>query len=157
AVGYADQALAALGHLPDSPERQQQAIDIRFQLRHALWALGELGRIRQILLEAEQLADPLGDTRRRGWVGPDLCGVVFRAVAHDRAVAAGEQTIALAAEVQDETLEILAQINLAQAHVARTDYQRAVDLAGVAVRRLDGPLLRDRLGQGTVPSVLARV
>ena len=41
AVACFEQALAALTHLPESRATQEQAIDLRFDLRNALWSLGE--------------------------------------------------------------------------------------------------------------------
>ena len=41
AVAYFEQALAALGHLPENHETTAQAIDLRVDLRHALWPFGE--------------------------------------------------------------------------------------------------------------------
>jgi class 3 adenylate cyclase/tetratricopeptide (TPR) repeat protein len=68
AVAYYEQALAALAELPQTRETRQQAIDIRCDLRSALYPLAEYGRIEKQLLEAENLARELGDQVRLGWV-----------------------------------------------------------------------------------------
>jgi class 3 adenylate cyclase/tetratricopeptide (TPR) repeat protein len=155
AVTYADQALMALEHLPRSSETVEMAIELRFQLRHALWALGDLSRIRDVLAEAERLAESSGDRRRQGWAALYLCTLFYGFAEHDRAVAAGENALALGTEADDELLQILAHINLGQAHAARTDFERAVELSSRAVALLRGERQNDRLGQGMVPSVLA--
>jgi predicted ATPase len=59
-----EQALAALGHLPETHETLEQAIDLRVELRHALWPLGEIERILDHLQRAETLAETLADQRR---------------------------------------------------------------------------------------------
>jgi predicted ATPase len=59
-----DHALAALGHLLDGPETRVEAIDLRFELRDSLFALGEVARIPEVLGEAERMADVIGDRRR---------------------------------------------------------------------------------------------
>lgn len=64
AVACFEQALVALGKLEPTRETLEQGIDIRFGLRNALWALGELRRGLQYLLDAEPLAESLGDQRR---------------------------------------------------------------------------------------------
>jgi class 3 adenylate cyclase len=64
AVAYFEQALEALTHLPDSRERREQAIDLRFDLRTALVPIGEMGQIFAYLREAELLGEALGDQRR---------------------------------------------------------------------------------------------
>src|SRR5262249_53768315 len=73
AVADGEQGLAALAHLPEARVRIEQAIDLRFELRHALWALGEFGRVREILVEADAMAATLGDRRRQGWVALYMC------------------------------------------------------------------------------------
>ena len=45
-----------------------QAIDLRLDLRSAIYPLGELGRILVYLREAAALAEALGDQHRLGWV-----------------------------------------------------------------------------------------
>jgi predicted ATPase len=59
-----EQALAALAHLPESHETLEQAIDLRIELRHALWPLGENERILTHLRQAESVAETLADERR---------------------------------------------------------------------------------------------
>jgi hypothetical protein len=60
--------LTSLTHLAETRETQAQAIDVRFELRHALLPLAEFGRIEEYLREAERLAQTLDDQRRLGWV-----------------------------------------------------------------------------------------
>ena len=67
AVTVFEQALVALQHLPEDRDTLAQAIDLRFDLRHALQPLGAYGRIFDALREAERLAEALGDQRRLGW------------------------------------------------------------------------------------------
>ena len=66
AVTCFEQALTALGHLPETRETLEQAIDLRFDLRTALFPLGEFERIFGCLREAEGLARTLDDQRRLG-------------------------------------------------------------------------------------------
>ncbi len=61
AVALLEQALAALKNLPEIRATIEHAIDLRLDLRNALWPLGELGRILDCLREAETLAAALGD------------------------------------------------------------------------------------------------
>src|SRR5499425_1582751 len=61
-----EQALVSLQRLPETRERLEQAIDLRFDLRTALHPLGEFERILGSLREAEDLARALHDQRRLG-------------------------------------------------------------------------------------------
>jgi predicted ATPase len=66
AVGYFEQALSALRHLPQQRDTREQAFDLRYALRSALRPSGDSGRILACLREAEALAEALNDPRRLG-------------------------------------------------------------------------------------------
>src|SRR5262249_7973868 len=68
AVGYFEQALSALPHLPETCNTREQAIDLRLALRSALFPSGDFRRILALLWEAETLAEALDDPRRLGQV-----------------------------------------------------------------------------------------
>src|SRR5207253_3689980 len=72
AVGYFEQALSALPHLPEQRDTHEQAIDLRLALRSALNPLGDLGRTLALLREAEAIAAALNDPRRLGQVSVSL-------------------------------------------------------------------------------------
>jgi tetratricopeptide (TPR) repeat protein len=57
AVGYFEQALTALAHLPENRQTCEQAIDLRFALRTAILPSGDFTRILAYLREAESLAN----------------------------------------------------------------------------------------------------
>ena len=76
ALAYFEQGLAALTHLPETHETQEQAIDLRFDLRNALFPLAEFGRIDGYLREAETLARKLDDQRRLGWVSAYMSAAI---------------------------------------------------------------------------------
>ena len=64
AVGYFEQALSALPHLPEQRHMHEQAIDLRLALRSALLPSGDSGRILASLHEAEALAAAIDYLRR---------------------------------------------------------------------------------------------
>jgi class 3 adenylate cyclase len=61
-----EQALDALRRLPETPDGIAESLDLRFDLRNALFPLGESGRMGALLDEAEALAEAVGDQRRLG-------------------------------------------------------------------------------------------
>jgi hypothetical protein len=89
AVGYLEQALSALPHLPETRDMREQAVDLRLALRLGLYTAGDFGRIPVILREAEALAAALDDRRRLGQI------TLFLAV-HFRNRGAPDQAIAAA-------------------------------------------------------------
>jgi len=64
AIAHLEQALEALGRLPETRETTELTIDIRLDLRNALNPLGERARMGEHLHEAEVLARTLGDQQR---------------------------------------------------------------------------------------------
>src|SRR5262244_1648489 len=67
---HLEQALRALGRLPESRETTELTIDIRIDLRNALLPLGDWARMGDLLREAEGLARTLGDQRRLARIAP---------------------------------------------------------------------------------------
>ncbi len=157
AVASVERALTALEHLAESREKLKLAIDLRFELRNALWPLGAMGRILDIVRETESLADALGDPRRLGLACVYLCSSLYGAAEHDRAVAAGERALAHSLSDGAIDLRVLAGSNLGQAYVARTDYRLGTEVLEKTVALLVGEFLSERFGQGTLPAVLSRV
>ena len=96
AVAYFEQALTALGHLPESRATMEQAIDLRFDLRNALYPLGERERVYAYLQEAEALAGALEDRRRLGWTSVYLSNYFWLRGDRDHAVEAGQRALAIA-------------------------------------------------------------
>ncbi|HSX76958.1 MAG TPA: AAA family ATPase, partial [Candidatus Saccharimonadia bacterium] len=87
AVGYVEQALSTLPHLPEQRDTREQAIDLRLALRSALLSSGDTGRILACLREAEALAEALDDHRRLGHVSAILSFHFRGRGAHDQAIA----------------------------------------------------------------------
>ena len=108
AVGYFEQALSALPHLPEQRDTREQAIDLRLALRTALLPSGDFGRILAYLREAEALAAALDDPRRLGQVSLFLSHHFYIMGAYDQAIAAAQRALALATASGDVVLHALA-------------------------------------------------
>ena len=108
AVGYLEQALSALPHLPEQRDIREQAIDLRLALRSALLSAGDLGRILTYLREAEALAEALDDPHRLGLLSSFLSHHFRLMGAYDQAIAAGQRALALATASGDSVLHALA-------------------------------------------------
>src|SRR5262249_48579643 len=142
-VGCFEQALAALRHLPESRATQEQAIDLRLDLRGALLELGELRQMLAHLGEAATLAEALGDQPRRGRVAAFMCRSLREMGDHASAVAAGQQALAVAETLGDVALRVMAQQFLGVAYYARGDHRRAMGVLRRNVEALVGDLLRE--------------
>src|SRR5262249_52794348 len=112
AVGYFEQALTALGLLPESRDMLEQAIDLQCELRNALLPLGEQARVFDHLRTAETLAERLGDDQRLGRVASYQCIYFTNMGEHDRAIAAGQRALTLATTSGAFDVQVIAQTNL---------------------------------------------
>jgi DNA-binding NtrC family response regulator/predicted ATPase len=156
AVGYFEQALSALPHLPETRDTIKQAIDLRLALRTALYPSGNLGRILARLREAEALATALDDPRRLGQVSVFLSVHFLSIGVYDQAIAAAQCALALATAGGDVVLQALANERLGLAYQAQGDYRRAIDYFGQTVASLGGAQHHERFGQLVLPAVFSR-
>jgi class 3 adenylate cyclase/tetratricopeptide (TPR) repeat protein len=156
AMACSEQALVALSHLSESRATLAQAIDLRFDQRNALIALGGQGRIFDCLHEAETLAQVLDDRQRLGRVSVYMTEY-FRHRDLDRAVEYGQRALALASALGDVGLQVTANYYVGSVYYDRGDYRRAMDFLGRNVACLEGDLIRERFGMTGLPSALSRV
>ena len=153
AVGYFEQALRALPHLPEQRALREQAIDLRLALRSALFPSGDAERILVYLREAEALAAALDDPRRLGQIAGFLSVHFRNRGAYDQAIAAARRALALATTSEEGVLHALAHQRLGLAYQSQGDYQRAIDCLRRSVVSLRGAQRQERLGQANVPAV----
>ena len=156
AVIWFDQALTAIGHLPESRDRREQAIDLRFELRNALQPLGEFGSILERLREAEALAVALSDQRRLGQVAAYMTDYFRLTGDQDQAIEWGQRALAAARELEDFNLQVVASTWLGQIYFARAEYGHALALFRDNVRLLVGELARQRFGMPQPPAIHSR-
>jgi tetratricopeptide (TPR) repeat protein len=157
AVGYFEQALSALPHLPETRATREQAIDLRLALRTPLGALPDgPKRILASLREAETLAEALDDPRRLAQVSHFLSHH-FRIIgAHDQAIAAAQRTFALATASGDVVLPMLVNNYLGRVYQTQGDYRRALDCFGQTGAALEGASRHERFAQLLLPAVSSR-
>jgi class 3 adenylate cyclase/tetratricopeptide (TPR) repeat protein len=156
AVAYCEQALAALAHLPERHETLAQAIDLRFDLRNALLPLDEQSRLFDHLRAAEPLAERLGDPQRFGRIVSFLCFSFSIMGEHDRAIAAGQQALALATTSGAFDVQINALTYLGVAYYAVGDFRQALDVSRRMIAALTEELLAERFGLPIFPGLLSR-
>jgi class 3 adenylate cyclase/tetratricopeptide (TPR) repeat protein len=156
ALGYFEQALSALPHLPEQRHTREQAIDLRLAMDSALRPSGDAGRILALLREAEALAEVLDDPHRLGQVSIFLSLYFRNRGAYDQAIASAQRALALATADGDGVLHALANRVLGIAYQAQGDYRRAIDCFGQTVVSLEGTKRRERFGQIFLPAVSSR-
>ena len=156
AVAQFEQALRVGAHLPESTASIEHAIDLRFDLRNALWSIGEFEQILAHLSEAEQRVRALNDPVRSGWIS------VFRSASYwqlgrtEQALQAAEEALAISDTADDLSLWVGANFYLGCAYVTSGDCHRAETYFGKIVDALNGDMRYERCGLPFVPAVIAR-
>jgi ATP/maltotriose-dependent transcriptional regulator MalT len=105
AVTAFERAIEALVHLPETPDTRRLAIELRHNLGDALIPMGEHGRSRTLLGEAEVLAQQLDDRAILVSVLAMLAAVCRMQGDLDSAIAAGRQALEMAAALGDHALQ----------------------------------------------------
>jgi class 3 adenylate cyclase/tetratricopeptide (TPR) repeat protein len=157
AVTCFEQALTALQHLPETRERVEQAIDLRFDLRNALLPLGEFERSLDYLREAEHLARALDDQRRLGRTLIHISLNLWLSGHPTRAAEFGQSAQALAESLGDVPLQVTGNLSFGVACIGTGDYRRAEDLLLHALHLLEGDRSRERFGEAAFPAVGVRM
>jgi tetratricopeptide (TPR) repeat protein len=157
-----EQALAALHHLPESQGKCEQAIGLRLEMRNVLIALGNFGRMFDLLCEAEVLATTLEDQRRLGWVSAYLSPYFSNTGDQDHAIETGQRALAIATASGDFALEMMATFFLGLPYLSLGDYQQEAQYHRRNVEALQGQWrqaprsLLERFGEPGLPSVFCR-
>jgi class 3 adenylate cyclase/tetratricopeptide (TPR) repeat protein len=156
AVGYFEQALGALQHLPETRDTREQAIALRLALRSALFPSGDSERVVTYLREAETLAAAIDDHHRLGQIAGFLSAHFRNQGAYDQSIAAAQRALRLAITDEDIVLQALANQFLGATYWAQGDYRRAIDCLGQTATSLHGAQRHERFGQAILPSVQSR-
>ena len=134
AVTTFEEALEALRRLPETPETREQGIDVRLELRGALYPLGEFERMLTYLREAETMAGAISDERRLGLVSIHIAEYFRQTGRFAEARTLAEQALAMGDKLQDVPLQLYASHYLGLACNALGDYRRASGVLGAVVR-----------------------
>jgi class 3 adenylate cyclase/tetratricopeptide (TPR) repeat protein len=156
AVAFFEQALAALGRLPDDAGNQALAVDLREELARVLIPLGEQPRIVSILREAQAIATRIEDHARLARTLALLATAYWEVGDSASAIETGELAVTAAERVGDPDLRVLANFSLGGAARALGDYHRAVALLRANLPLMDGARATEHFGLPGVASVLTR-
>ena len=156
AVTWFEQALVALNRQPESRDTREQGIDLRFDLRVSLVALGEIGRAADFVREAEQVATRRGDEERLASAACFWSDYFSRVADYERAISTGEAALASAARVGNLPIQLETNVRLAQVYQRRGEFRRAIDYLRKNLASVEATFIRDRFGRATLASVISR-
>ena len=155
ALTHLEQASAALGHLPESRETTELAIDIHIEIRNALLPIGDRPRMGEHLHAAEGLARALGDQRRLGRIATFMVIQSLGGGDYDVAARFGREALSIGQALDDRSISVVATSFLGLAYVSRGELRDAVALLERNLT-LDGDLRYERFGAPAIQSVLSR-
>jgi predicted ATPase/class 3 adenylate cyclase len=125
AAAWFSQAIDGLKRLPDEPDTLRLAVDLRLDLRAALYSLGEFEPMLARLREADELAHKLEDPRRMAWISIYEGEHARQTGNFAQALEQIQQALVLAETVGDLAVRLAAHQYLGLACHAVGDYQRA--------------------------------
>ena len=127
AVGYFEQTLEALAHLPPERPTLEQAVDLRGDLYNALMPFGQWEQMLTYLREAETLAERLADQRRLGRVCGWIATILRNMQAHEQALTYCQRAHAMATALGDVYLQMRVDHVMGQIHYDLGDYRQAME------------------------------
>jgi tetratricopeptide (TPR) repeat protein len=156
AVLLLERALAALQKWPASREKLMHAIDLRLELRNALFLLGEFDRLYRYLKEAEGFAETLKDQRRLGSVLNFIISYFVLMGNHRRAMEIVQRALHIVDD--DMSLNIVTHyyLGVANHHLGR--YRDSISVLTHTITKVGNAKLRyERFGTANIISVICRV
>ncbi|MGF1477142.1 MAG: AAA family ATPase [Geminicoccaceae bacterium] len=156
AVSRFQQALVAAEHLQQTRELSKRTLDLRFELRNVLWALGRFGEILTYLADAEALAKAIDDPVRMGWVSVFRSASLWQIGRSEEALEAADKAIAIAEQGSDSCLEVAGKFYLGCARVTGAHLREAERVFGDVCDTLTGDRVFERCGLPFAPSIVSR-
>jgi tetratricopeptide (TPR) repeat protein len=151
-----DNALAAVEHFPESRGRQEQAIDLRLDLRVPLQAMTRTNHLLEGDRAAESIARTLGDERRLGRISSGLANTLWITGDHAAAIVAASQALEIGQRLGDVATHATAVLRLGAIHYTLGEYDAAAVYLRQGLQLTGGEWLRERLGMTSTASVVAR-
>jgi class 3 adenylate cyclase/tetratricopeptide (TPR) repeat protein len=150
ALLWYEQALRALRCLPIGPNTLRDAVDLRVNIRNALFVLGEFQQGIQYLEEAKEAAIALNDQARLGTIFNLMTAHWNLAGNSERAIVSAKEALDHTRATENIDLHIVAHYFLGVAHHNLGQYEDAVEVLGLAL-----PLIGNRKFElfGTTGSV----
>jgi class 3 adenylate cyclase/tetratricopeptide (TPR) repeat protein len=148
ALASFEQAIAAVGHLPRTPDNLRRAVELRIDARACLLQLGDLAPMLEHLRAAEAAADALGDDIQRAVVTGHLAHAHWLMGQHERSIELSERELDLIRGGSELGLEALAHFQMGEARLGRGEFEQAAQLLDRALelRRKDPLQPRNLVG-----------
>ena len=150
AVGYWEQALEALQHLPADRTTIEQAVDVHYDLGGALGPLGQYEQGLPHLRDAERLAEGLADHRRLGHVYRRIAVTLRMLQDYEPALAYCQRAHAMAIALGDFDSQMWANDTMGMVYFDLGDYRQAMEYLQQILTAVRGEPC-DQSSRGVVP------
>jgi class 3 adenylate cyclase/tetratricopeptide (TPR) repeat protein len=124
-LSYLEQAIDALGHLPDTPEKRRLAIDLRLDLHSPLHILGQFDSRRSVLADARTFAEGVGDAPRLAHVIALQANSLWWTGDPTQALEHAEQAARIANDLDDPELQVRTAFYTGMIHHSQGNYPQA--------------------------------
>ena len=111
-IAHYETALRALEHLPESREREEQAIDIRLDLRNPYFLLGDIDNGIRLLREVDYPAKAISDDRRRGRALAYMSNQIWMTGETQQALGLAQEALTVGEAIADQWLIVVASYYL---------------------------------------------
>ena len=149
-----EQAIAILEKQPSTPESVKLGIDIRLMMRAIFGATGDYDQLDRYLLEAEGLAESIGDLLRLAQVNVAKALTLNFRGDLDASIQCGVRARNIAGNIGNHSVTLAATVYIGQAHMWRGDFRQAVDLLESNLGWAKGALRHERIITTGTTSVL---
>ena len=156
AVANYRKALTALTHLPDSPAKLAEEIDLHLDARNVLFLLGDSKGVAEHLHAAEPLAERLGDEQRLARVLNFLNSYYGLAGDPERAIEIGKRALKLGVIQADPASNTVTYYYLGAAYNKTGQYDLAIEVLTRGVKNIGADRRHERFGTAAVLSVICR-
>ena len=156
ARGFLEASLAALGKLPRTRKHIEQEIDLRFNMRSALFPLGRHDDWANHVRVAQALAEDIGDKSHLANAYNYLAGHLWIRGRHKEAIKLGMESCRLAQSIGDLSLRVTTRLHLGIPYLYTGEIEKQMTLHKEAVILLNGPDILKRHGFATVPAITLR-
>ena len=156
ALVHFEGARIAIKEVPENPDRVRQLIDLCFDQRNALFALGEFVEMGTVISEARAQAEGLGDQRRLGWALAYAAHRHSFLGEHRQAISAGENALSVAEVASDLGLRVVANYYLGQAFWFAGDPRRGQPPLKTAIELINRAPPGERFGMTALSAVVTR-
>ncbi len=156
AIEWFDEALAALDKSPNDRVRIKDKIDVRLEMRTALWPLGRHEELERRISEAGKLAEQAGETALLANVYNYLTAHYWQAGEHAKAIKLGERGIGLAEEAGDFSVRVTTMQHLGLPLMACGRFKRQIAIHREVAGLLTGEQAYQRHGMAGYPAAITR-